>query len=153
MVLLGLILVTPLNALIDVMTHNGLGKDIWMVDPDDVTLNLKAFWSGEFCYILVLSTTKMAVVLLYLRIWQRPEVGESKFRIACYVLLGLLVVSSLVLCLCLAFECSPINYAWYAELHMVLYRRLINLNRLYWDGEHKGRCTNLQSQGSPRNAA
>ncbi|CAK4034521.1 Hypothetical predicted protein [Lecanosticta acicola] len=62
MVGLGLLLVTPLNITMDIMTHHGLGRDVWMVDPDDVTFILRAFWSGEFCYILALAATKMAVV-------------------------------------------------------------------------------------------
>ncbi|KAK4545780.1 hypothetical protein LTR36_002734 [Oleoguttula mirabilis] len=126
-ILLCLVMLAVGNALLDQMTRYGLGQDIWMLDPANITHVLFLFWVQEFLYNGVIMTTKISIVLLYLRIF--PSVVSTWFRRACYLTIGLCVCYLISCDLSVVFECKPISLAWTG-----------------WDGEQKGHCFNQEAE-------
>ncbi|KAH8889021.1 hypothetical protein GQ53DRAFT_604331, partial [Thozetella sp. PMI_491] len=104
--------------------NDGLGKDIWALDPENITNVLFFFWIEEFLYTFEVVFTKLSLLFLYLRIFP-----STTFRLQCKVLCGVVlafgiacVVSSLLLC-------APVSYNWEQ-----------------WDGKHEGHCANVNAQ-------
>lgn len=124
------------------VSSDGFGKDIWTIPFDKVTRIVKVerimvccllpghlltrtqfTWLTEIFYMVVLGLTKMAILLLYLRVF--PTQNFRK-----------VVVASLVVCaayipafaLAISFHCSPISYGWTS-----------------WSGETEGHCFNLNA--------
>lgn len=54
---------------------------------------------------------KVAVVLLYLRIWTNEAVKPG-FRLVCWATIAVLLSTVLAFDFALIFQCSPISYAW-----------------------------------------
>ncbi|KAK4620088.1 hypothetical protein CLAFUW4_11395 [Fulvia fulva] len=109
-ILLGLLLLIPLNVILHFMALDGLGKDIWMVMPGQITNILYLFWVEEFLYTFILAVTRISILLLYLRMW--PDTESRKFRNACIGLIVLLSVYAVTMNVVLAASCSPVSYAW-----------------------------------------
>lgn len=63
MILLAWIGLIPSTALVQVMTHHGMGKDIWNIDPNNITVMLKLFYIEQYIYQLVIVATKISIVL------------------------------------------------------------------------------------------
>lgn len=107
------------------MSESGLGRDVWTLPFDNVTLTMLRFSILTYIYILVGWLTKVSILLLYLRLFP-----DHTFRI--------LVKIGLVFCSLAGFsffwacllQCSPISLSW-----------------TFWDGEHKGKCANWAGQG------
>lgn len=68
---------------------------------------LKAFYVSIWVYNLSLSCTKVSILLQYLRIFI-----QKRFRVACYTLLGVVVVYSLYTFFTAVFACTPIAFFW-----------------------------------------
>lgn len=118
---------TALDTVLHFMTTHGLGRDIWLLSPEDVTRVLYYFWIDEFLYTFILAITKISILLLYLRMW--PDTESQKFRNACLTLIVLLVLYGITMNLVLALGCRPVSFSW-----------------TRWDGMHSGTCINLQAQ-------
>ena len=58
--------IVPSTVFVQVMIHHGMGKDIWTVDPSGITLMLKLFYYEQYIYQLIIVSTKISIVLLYL---------------------------------------------------------------------------------------
>ncbi|KAI5366599.1 putative extracellular membrane protein, CFEM [Septoria linicola] len=127
--LLAFILLTPQNAVIHAMTMAGLGLDIWTLEPDNITTLLHDFWVEAILYTFVMSTIKVSILLLYLRIWTSGTSWTAGFRRMCFVLIAINVAFGVALGLTVIFECSPVSYAW-----------------TRWDGEHTGKCIDYSAQ-------
>ncbi|KPM41712.1 hypothetical protein AK830_g4838 [Neonectria ditissima] len=123
--LLAVGMMVPLNALSVPISRVALGKDIWNVEPDDITDFLYLFFWDELLYLGALPVTKISILLLYLRIFPRRG-----FRIACWVLIGLNAAYFIAFELVSIFQCSPIEGAWKA-----------------WDKEFPAKCNNINLQG------
>ncbi|KAK5130681.1 hypothetical protein LTR08_001842 [Meristemomyces frigidus] len=115
------------DILLDQTTRHGLGKDIWVLQPKDITEVVFLFWVQEFIYLTLMSGTKISVVLLYLRIF--PSTVSTWFRRTCFLVIGLIACYWISMCISTAVECTPVSYAWTS-----------------WDGEHKGHCINTVAQ-------
>ncbi|KAK5127097.1 hypothetical protein LTR85_008457 [Meristemomyces frigidus] len=126
-ILLCLCLLAAGNSLLDLMTRNGLGQDIWMLDPAEITYVLYLFWVQEFIYLTIINATKISILLLYLRIF--PSTVSTWFRRTCFGMIGICIAYFIGSNLSTLFECKPINLAW-----------------LQWDGEHKGHCFDQEAQ-------
>ncbi|CAK4031936.1 Hypothetical predicted protein [Lecanosticta acicola] len=126
-ILLSLALLVPLDVLLHLMTLHGLGQDIWMVPPSNITTVLYYFWIDEFLYTFILATTKISILLLYIRMW--PDTDSQKFRNACLTLIVILATYSITMNVVLAAGCAPISYSW-----------------TRWDGQHKGHCISSRAQ-------
>ena len=76
-------------------------------------------------YLSAIALTKVSILLFYLRIFPNPV-----FRRLVYVALAYCIGYILGTVIALVFQCSPISLAW---------------DR--WDGEHPGKCFNLNLLG------
>ncbi|OSS45433.1 hypothetical protein B5807_10410 [Epicoccum nigrum] len=101
----------------------GLGTDMWHVPFDNITKILEIFYYTELLYLASVGLTKIAVLLFYLRIF--PDQGLRK-AIWCTIILCVLYIISFVTAT--ALQCIPIRIAWE-----------------HWDGEHHGKCINLNA--------
>ncbi|EME45544.1 hypothetical protein DOTSEDRAFT_102791, partial [Dothistroma septosporum NZE10] len=88
----------------------GLGQDTWELSVDDIEKCLMLFYVGNTFYAPVVFGTKVAFVLLYLRVWKDGVV----FHRVCYVILALLAVALVGFESSTIFLCSPIDYTWKA---------------------------------------
>ncbi|KZL63456.1 CFEM domain-containing protein, partial [Colletotrichum tofieldiae] len=92
-----------------------------MVPPDNITKILLIFFVEEILYIIVICTTKISIIILYLRIFYEPWV-----RKACHVLLFSTIVFGTAYMLHAVFANWPISYSW-----------------TFWDGLHEGKRGNI----------
>ena len=126
MIVISFGVLTPIVALVDEMTRHGLGKDIWTLTPDQISRMLYVFWACEIMYAVLMATTKIAVLLLYLRIWQADEPRNKRFRLMCYGLCVFMVCFAITFGLLFGLSCTPISYAWER-----------------WDNTKQGRCVDI----------
>ncbi|KAF2208977.1 hypothetical protein CERZMDRAFT_48334, partial [Cercospora zeae-maydis SCOH1-5] len=89
----------------------GLGKDIWELEFSQIENVLMLFYIGNTFYSPVVFGTKMAFVLLYLRIWKD---SSMTFRRVCQFVLALLAMATVAFTLTTIFLCMPISYTWKA---------------------------------------
>ncbi|KUI66065.1 hypothetical protein VM1G_01940 [Cytospora mali] len=115
---------TGVTAGAEIMVVFGLGQDIWMLTPTQVTIVMILFYVAEFAYVIESSLTKVSIVCLYLRIFPK-----QKFRRMCFVLLGLIAAFCLVFAVTLLTYCQPFSYVW-----------------TRWDGRYHGTCINMTAQ-------
>ncbi|KXJ86789.1 hypothetical protein Micbo1qcDRAFT_152799 [Microdochium bolleyi] len=83
------------------------GRDIWEVDPADVTSALLIFYIDEGLYLVLLALTKISILGFYLRVF--PGRG---FRILALSLMGLIATTSLAFIIAQIFQCWPIESIW-----------------------------------------
>ncbi|CCF33381.1 CFEM domain-containing protein, partial [Colletotrichum higginsianum] len=95
----------------------GFGQDIWMISPDQVTQILCIFFFSEIMYAIVITMTKISVVLFYLRIFYEPS-----FRKACLAIFTITVLFGIWHILQILLVSWPVSYNW-----------------TFWDGRHTGR--------------
>lgn len=111
------------------VTYNGLGKDVWTVAFDTITLNLKYTSILLYFYIMFVWLTKISILFLYLRLFPDPKfryIVKITIILCCMAAISFLVGSTM--------RCRPIEFSW-----------------TFWDNEHVGRCTNIlySAQGWP----
>ncbi|KZL72907.1 CFEM domain-containing protein, partial [Colletotrichum tofieldiae] len=100
----------------------GFGQDIWMLSPDQITRILFVFFLEEFMYAFVICSTKVSIILFYLRIFPEPW-----FRKACLTILIMTAIFGVWHILQILFVSWPISYNW-----------------TFWDGRHSGRRGNVK---------
>jgi len=125
-ILLAWVGLLPSTALVQVMTYNGMGKDIWNVEPHGIALMLKLFYIEQYIYQLVIVATKISIVLLYLRIF--PKEVSQRFQYISWSVIAGLLAYLVGFYIYFAVECRPISFFWHQ-----------------WDGEHEGSCPGTQS--------
>ncbi|KAG6362114.1 hypothetical protein INS49_010343 [Diaporthe citri] len=108
----------------EIMVIFGLGQEIWMLSPTQITVVLVLFYIAEFAYVIESSLTKISIVCLYLRIF--PKKG---FRHMCFALLALISCFCLVFVVSLLCYCQPFSYVW-----------------TRWDGRMHGKCIDMTAQ-------
>lgn len=128
MIVVSLGVLTPIVAFVGEMSRRGLGQDIWMLEPAEISRILHLFWLCEILYSVLMATTKISILLLYLRIWQAGEPRNRNFRFICYILISFMCCFALAFGLAFGFSCAPIKYAWER-----------------WDGTKDGTCTNTMA--------
>ncbi|KAK1633460.1 CFEM domain-containing protein [Colletotrichum phormii] len=87
--------------------HVAFGEDIWMVEPDELTLGLKLFFIDESFYLACLGLTKISVLFFYLRIFP-----NKSFRWATYATMIYIIISTTVVLFMQIFQCIPFDYNW-----------------------------------------
>lgn len=97
---------------------NGLGRDIWTLEPTQVTNFIHYFYFMSWLYFLDLALLKTSLLFFYLRIFPKRPI-----RILLWCTVAFNAVWGVLFALLIAFECKPISYFW-----------------TYWDGEHVGTC-------------
>lgn len=73
----------------------------------DISTIFLLFWIGEMCYTFIVNLTKIAIVLMYLRIF--PSSITSHFRTACWIIIGICATSTIAVLLTIIFECNPVS--------------------------------------------
>ncbi|KIX04390.1 uncharacterized protein Z518_05258 [Rhinocladiella mackenziei CBS 650.93] len=116
-----LVFAIPMGILEFFMSSDGFGKDIWTIPFSKVTRIVKFTWITEILYMVVVGLTKMAILLLYWRVFP-----TQPFRNVVLVTLVVCVAYMLAFALATTFHCSPISYTWTS-----------------WTGETRGRCFNF----------
>ncbi|EFQ32463.1 CFEM domain-containing protein [Colletotrichum graminicola M1.001] len=124
-ILLAVAIMIPLNGLSYPISRVALGKDVWNVQPNDITQFLYIFYWQEVLYLGALPVTKISILLFYLKIFSKKEI-----RLGCWVLLGLNIAYLIVFELTCVFQCRPVEGAWKG-----------------WDGEFPAKCNNINAQG------
>ncbi|KAF6809567.1 CFEM domain-containing protein [Colletotrichum sojae] len=119
-ILASLAALIPADVLSQVLVGLGLGRDVWTVPPDNITMILLLFFVEELFYSTVVATTKLSIVIFYLRLFSEPW-----FRRACYAMLAITIAYGVGQILAVVLVCMPISYNW-----------------TIWDGQHEGKCAN-----------
>ncbi|KAG7284915.1 hypothetical protein NEMBOFW57_009530 [Staphylotrichum longicolle] len=104
-------------------TPNGLGRDIWTLEPQTITDFLFYFFLMAVLYFTQVTLVKLCLLLFYLRIFPGPTVRR--------LLWGTIIFTSLfgvIFFFVAIFQCSPISFFWE-----------------HWDGEHEGSCLNINA--------
>ncbi|KAK2000998.1 CFEM domain-containing protein [Colletotrichum falcatum] len=81
---LAVAIMIPLNGLSYPISQVALGKDIWNVQPDDITQFLYIFYWDELLYLGALPATKISILLFYLKVFSKRGI-----RLGCWILIGL----------------------------------------------------------------
>ncbi|KAF1924862.1 uncharacterized protein M421DRAFT_424493 [Didymella exigua CBS 183.55] len=102
------------------MSWTGLGRDIWNVPFEQITITLLHFWVSEIAYFSTLGFVKISFLLFFLQIFP-----EKRFRRTVWTVIWLQIASIIAFDLAATFVCTPISFAWER-----------------WDGEHTGKCIN-----------
>ncbi|KAJ9134308.1 Cfem domain containing protein [Pleurostoma richardsiae] len=118
-------LMVPFDILGIPLARHGLGKDIWTLQPDDITAILYIYFWDELIYLAALPLTKISILLFYLRIFPRKPI-----RIATWVLIGLNAGYLIAFEVVSIFQCDPLEGAWRA-----------------WDGSVTAKCRDINLQG------
>ncbi|KAL0941554.1 CFEM domain-containing protein [Colletotrichum truncatum] len=93
-----------------------------MLPPENITKILMIFFVEELLYAFMVSTTKISIILFYLRIFREPW-----FRTVCYILFAATTCFGIWHIMQIIFVSSPISYSW-----------------TFWDGEHIGQRGKVQ---------
>ena len=104
---------------------NGIAKDIWTLSPEQITTFLRFFYLTEPLYFAQVTLLKTSILFFYKRIFPNRTIQR--------LLWGTIIfnaVFGLAFVLVAIFQCKPINYFWHQ-----------------WDGQHKGRCLNINAVG------
>jgi hypothetical protein len=107
------------------VVKNGLGRDIWTLQPEQITNVLFYYYLGEIFYVVALGISKISILFFYLRVF--PSKG---FRTLTYVIMGLSVAYTIAFFFATTFQCAPVSLAW-----------------TQWDKLHKGTCNDIHLQG------
>ncbi|QSZ32616.1 hypothetical protein DSL72_002195 [Monilinia vaccinii-corymbosi] len=113
------------SAIINVegLTRNGLGKDIWTLSFENISRMIRFFYVSELLYFAQISFVKISILLFFLRLFP-----ERKIRWTIWGTIIMNVVILILFDLLAAFSCRPISFYWKG-----------------WDGEHVGRCLNINA--------
>lgn len=114
----------PNTILIDRGTFmSGLGQDTWTVPFDEITRFVRYFYVLEIFYFLELALLKLSLLFFYERIFPARNVKRVMWAtIAFNCVFGLTFVIVAI------FQCRPISHYWDK-----------------WDGEHEGKCININA--------
>ncbi|KAM3421829.1 hypothetical protein BST61_g2206 [Cercospora zeina] len=110
-VLGSLALVTVLDVSLNQGTKFGLATDLYTNTVGSIETVLRWLYIGEIFYISVVMTTKIAAVLLYLRIWTADSITKA-FRLSCWISIGVFAMTALAFDFAIIFQCSPVSAVW-----------------------------------------
>ncbi|KKY32949.1 putative cfem domain-containing protein [Diaporthe ampelina] len=114
----------PLTVVSYLFAAHGLGRDLWMVDFDDITFVLEMYYYSEILYLVVIFMTKISICFFYLRVFPKKE-----FRVRVFTIIGLCALAATAFTAVTIFQCTPIPGAW-----------------LHWDGTYHAVCRDVQTQ-------
>jgi hypothetical protein len=104
---------------------NGLGRDIWTLQPQQITNFIRFFYIMEVLYFFQVVLLKLSLLFFYHRIFPGKPVRRLIWATIIFnILYGIAFVFAAI------FQCRPISFYW---------------NR--WDGEHTGQCININALG------
>ncbi|KAK4160576.1 hypothetical protein QBC43DRAFT_219563 [Cladorrhinum sp. PSN259] len=93
---------------------NGLGKDLWFVQFEDITRILQLFYANMLLYTLTRFLIRMSIILFYMRIFPAGPEGINA-RLGKIIVASLVfnIVYNLSFFLAVMFQCQPISYYWF----------------------------------------
>ncbi|KAK1979033.1 CFEM domain-containing protein [Colletotrichum cereale] len=104
-------------------TTNGLGRDIWTLEPQQITNVLFYFYIMAWLYFLQVTLVKLAIIFFYMRIFPARDVQRVLWGTTIFI-----IVWGLAFVLAAIFQCKPIHYFW-----------------TKWDGLHQGSCADANA--------
>lgn len=102
---------------------NGLGKDIWTVQPERITNVLRYFYVMAWLYFLQTTLVKLSFITFFVRIF--PTKGVQRLLWGTFIFVSAWGVAFVVTAI---FQCRPISYFW-----------------TKWDGTQDGHCLDANS--------
>jgi hypothetical protein len=102
---------------------HGLGKDLWTLEPKEITTMLFYFEIVACLYFLTLTLLKLSLIFFYTKIFPTPGAQRLLWGTAAFTL-----VWGAVYIIVAIFQCRPISYFWN-----------------HWDGMHEGSCLNINA--------
>jgi hypothetical protein len=107
------------------VVKNGLGRDIWTLQPEQITNVLFYYYLGEIFYVVALGVSKISILFFYLRVFP-----AKSFRTLTYSVMGLSAAYTVAFFIVTTWQCLPVSLAW-----------------TQWDGLHEGKCNDIHLQG------
>lgn len=89
------------------LTAHGLGKDVWGLQPDDVTAFGYYFYVMQMLYVMLMMLVKLTLTLFYINIFSGRIITRLLWAT---VLLHVLSAAGFVIGI--IFQCTPIRYQW-----------------------------------------
>ncbi|KAH6629844.1 hypothetical protein C7974DRAFT_359898 [Boeremia exigua] len=118
-----MVLIIPETICAYLLNVLGLGTDMWFVPFNNITKILEIFYYTELLYLASVALTKISILLFYLRIFP-----QKSLRKKIYFTIGLCIAYIIAFVIATALQCLPIRFAWER-----------------WDGEHHGKCIDLNA--------
>ena len=118
--------------------YGGIGRHAPAV-LDKIVIFLKLQPSFVITYALAVMFPKLAIICLYLRIF----ISRS-YKITCYVLISILVATSLAVIVTTFVSCIPLAYLWEPQLHPGVSNTIEN-NFIIYSKIYQGWCINLNA--------
>ncbi|VUC24531.1 unnamed protein product [Clonostachys rosea] len=104
---------------------NGLGRDIWTLQPDEITIVIRFFFITAVLYFALTALVKLLFLSFYLKVFPTRVVQQILWgTFAVTALWGIGFVFLVI------FQCQPISYFWKK-----------------WDGLHDGTCLDANTIG------
>lgn len=107
------------------LTSNGLGRDVWTITFTQITDFIHVFYVMEILYFAQVALLKLSLLFFYLRIFP-----GTKIRQLIWGTLAFNAVFGVVFVFVGIFQCRPISFYW-----------------KNWDGEHEGKCIDVNAVG------
>ncbi|QSZ33527.1 hypothetical protein DSL72_005095 [Monilinia vaccinii-corymbosi] len=86
----------------------GLGQHIWDLPADtDFSASLELYYFGEMIYFVCVAVTKVAVLILYLRL-----ATSKTLRMLIWGVMAFVILTSFSCVVATIFQCTPISKAW-----------------------------------------
>ncbi|KAH8723017.1 hypothetical protein GQ44DRAFT_741359 [Phaeosphaeriaceae sp. PMI808] len=103
--------------------ESGLGRDLWTLRPDQITMMLKSFYIMASLYFAELTALKLSLLFFYIKIFPTRGIQRLLWGTVIFTLLWGLIFVGLAI-----FQCRPISYFWDK-----------------WDGLHQGTCLDINA--------
>ncbi|KAH8667114.1 hypothetical protein BX600DRAFT_550031 [Xylariales sp. PMI_506] len=94
---------------------HGSGLHYWNQNLDDIVVQRKLFYVSKILYVVVQGVGKIAVLILYQRLFKTPKGVRGyqlAFHRACRVLIVLTFIMEAIYLFLIAFQCLPVASLW-----------------------------------------
>ncbi|PVI07773.1 hypothetical protein DM02DRAFT_637636 [Periconia macrospinosa] len=101
----------------------GLGQDIWVLRPDQITDMLRAFYVMACVYFAEAALLKLCLLFFFIRVFESRGIRRLLWGTIAFV-----TIWGALYCFIAIFQCRPISYFW-----------------KNWDGLHRGTCLDINA--------
>lgn len=113
----------------DLPQPNNFHKSLEVIESNSLgnarLTHLKLYYFGEIIYFICVGVTKVAVLLLYLRL-----ATSKSLRRSIWFMMAIVIISAFASLLACIFQCSPIHKAW--DTTGLVEGTCINVNALFY---------------------
>ncbi|KAF3003525.1 hypothetical protein E8E13_005436 [Curvularia kusanoi] len=127
LILAALVLTTATYTSAYEMTRYNFGKHLWDLQSGQLQIALKYFYVCWNLYVITLGLVKASLIAFYLQVFH-----ERRFRIACWIVLGFIALTTIIIQFLTIFACTPIES--------------------FWDRDIKGKCLDVGAIGFANSA-